>query len=172
MKSNDKKLTDSDDSICGHDVTLTRRKFCNGLVLSGAGLAIAAQGTVAAGAKPQVRGVSYPPMKIQGASELMPGSAMLFNYPRNSDPAILARTDDHNFYAYSQKCSHLGCSVHFSRAVNRLDCPCHRGSFDVRSGGAVNGPPRRGLDEIILQLRGGEVWAIGRRSELDNPIVV
>lgn len=115
--------------------------------------------------------MTYPPVKIEGASTLQPGSAMLFNYPRASDPAILARTDDRTFYAYSQKCPHLGCSVHFSRFGNRMECPCHRGSFDVKSGGALGGPPRRGLDEIILQVRGGEVWAIGRRTELDNPVV-
>lgn len=151
--------------------SLTRRQFCNGLALTGAGLVVAAQG-VSDAAQAQTPGVGYPPMKIEGASELMPGSAMLFAYPRACDAAILARTDERSFYAYSQKCSHLGCSVHFSRVVNRLDCPCHRGSFDVKSGVAVAGPPRRALDEIILQIRGGEVWAVGRRNEIDIPIVV
>lgn len=155
---------DADESL------INRRGFCNGLLLTGAGLIIATGAEASNPTAAQSRGLAYPPMKIDGASALMPGSAMLFNYPRTNDPAILARTPDGNFYAYSQKCSHLGCSVHYSRAFNSLDCPCHSGSYDVKSGLVVNGPPQRPLDEIVLQLRGGEVWAIGRRSDIDNPI--
>lgn len=150
---------------------ITRRGFCNVLLLTSAGLMVAAEGTIAEPVAAQSRRLAHPPMKIDGASALMPGSAMLFNYPRTCDPAILARTQDGNYYAYSQKCTHLGCSVHFSQVLSRLECPCHRGAFDVKSGLVVGGPPQRPLDEIILQTRGGEVWAVGRRSEIDNPIV-
>lgn len=152
--------------------SVTRRGFCNGLLLTGAGLvAVAAGGGMAEDVVGQSRGVAYPPLRIDGAGALMPGSALFFNYPRTCDPAILARTDDGSYYAYSQKCSHLGCSVKFSRALNRLDCPCHRGSYDVKTGVVVDGPPRRALDEIILAVRGAEVWAVGRRTEIDNPVV-
>ena len=150
---------------------MSRRGFCGSMLITGAGLAAAGQIVRAAGGR-QSRVVAHPPMKIDGAAGLLPGSALFFNYPRPFDAAILARTDDGNYYAYSQKCSHLGCSVHFSRALSRLDCPCHRGSYDVKSGMVVEGPPRRPLDEIILLMRGGEVWAVGRRTEIDNPIVV
>lgn len=150
---------------------VTRRKFCSRMLLTSAVVAAATRG-VSEAASRQSRVLAFPPMKIEGASALHPGSALLFNYPRMSDAAILARTEDGNYYAYSQKCSHLGCSIHYSRVLDRLDCPCHRGSFDVKSGFVVNGPPRRPLDEIILQMRGGEVWAVGRRTEIDNPIVV
>jgi Rieske Fe-S protein len=152
--------------------SLTRRGFCNGLLLTGAGLMMVAGTGMSESVVGQRRGVAYPPMKIDGAGALMPGSALFFNYPRTCDPAILARTDDGSYYAYSQKCSHLGCSVKFSRAFNRLDCPCHRGSYDVKTGLVLNGPPQRGLDEIILQVRGAEVWAVGRQTQIDNPIAV
>jgi Rieske Fe-S protein len=148
---------------------LTRRGFCSGMLLSSAAL-VASRRAVANEDSAQSRVVAYPPMKIQGASELRPGNALLFNYPRINNPAILARTDDGSYYAYTRKCSHLGCALHFSRSFNRLDCPCHRGSFDVKSGFVVDGPPRRPLDEIILQIRGAEVWAVGRRTEIDNPV--
>jgi hypothetical protein len=48
-------------------------------------------------------------MKIEGAEALMPGSSVLFSYPSRNDPAVLVRTQD------GQKCSHLGCSIHFDR---------------------------------------------------------
>ena len=148
---------------------LNRRQFCSGMALTTAGV-IAATEMLSERAHAKSQSIAYPPMRIEGASSLLPGTALLFTYPRPNDAAILARTDDKSFYAYSQKCSHLGCSVHFSRALNRMECPCHRGAYDVKSGVAVQGPPRRALDEIILQVRGGEVWAVGRRSEIDNPI--
>lgn len=150
---------------------IDRRRFCNRLLLTGAGIAFAAS-ALPESSSAQSGVVAWPPLRIDGANMLLPGSALLFNYPRPCDPAILARTDDGKFYAYSQKCSHMGCSVHFSRILNRLDCPCHRGAFDVKNGMVVNGPPRRALDEIILQMRGDEVWAVGRRHENENPIVV
>ena len=147
-----------------------RRRFCSDIALTTAGMVVATE-VLSERTYAKSQSVAYPPMRIEGASALRPGTALLFNYPRPNDAAILARTDDRSFYAYSQKCPHLGCSLHFSRVMNQLECPCHQGCFDVRSGLVVQGPPRRALDEIILQVRGGEVWAVGRRSEVDNPIV-
>lgn len=150
---------------------LTRRKFCGGVVLTGAGALIATGAARSAVATPASRVSFHPAMRIEGARDMLPGATLLFSYPRTTDPAILVRADDGNFYGFSQKCSHLGCSVNYTRTVNRFDCPCHRGAYDMKTGIVIGGPPRRGLDEIILQNRGGEIWAIGRRSQFDNPIV-
>ena len=36
---------------------------------------------------------------------------------------------------------------------------CEHGAFDARMGQVMFGPPRRPLDEIVLQMRaGGQVW--------------
>ena len=37
----------------------------------------------------------------------------------------------------------------------------------MKSGFVLAGPPKRPLDEIMLQVRGGQVWAVGRRSETE-----
>jgi nitrite reductase/ring-hydroxylating ferredoxin subunit len=153
-----------------HKAALTRREFCG--ELAGTTAAVVAGSTLLVDdAQAQYPAVAYPPTKIEGASALLPGSALLFNYPQPRDAAILVRTDERSFYAYSQKCPHLGCSIHFSSGMNRLECPCHQGSFDVKSGLCLDGPSRRALNEIVLQVRGGEVWAVGRRREIENPIV-
>src|SRR6266542_2848420 len=138
--------------------SLSRRGFCNGLLLTSAALVVA---ETASASKATWRGKAFPdpPMRIEGAEALMPGTSLLFSYPRLSDSAILVRARDGAYHAYCQKCSHLGCSIFFDKSLNRLECPCHKGAYDVKSGFVVAGPPKRPLDEIMLQVRGGQVWA-------------
>ena len=35
--------------------------------------------------------VAYPPLKIEGAETLVPGSGLYFNYPTRNDPAVRFR---------------------------------------------------------------------------------
>lgn len=150
---------------------LKRREFCNRLLLTSSGLLIGAAVLAdnAVAGQPDLQ-VAYPPQKIEGAESLMPGSALYFNYPTRTDPAILVRSTEGQYYAYSCKCSHMGCSVYFERAGRRLECPCHRGSYDLHTGFVMNGPPTRSLNQIQLYMRAGsEVWATGRTISRDNP---
>ena len=153
------RAKDIDDSFA-----LTRRGFCNGLLLTSAAMLVAGNEETATA---NVAPISYLPMKIEGAQAMIPGSFLLFAYPRRNDPAILVRTNDGRYYAHGQRCSHRGCSVNFNREQNCLQCPCHLGVFDMRSGMVVQGPPRRSLDHIFLEMRGVEVWAVGRTNESD-----
>ena len=145
----------------GKDEEITRRQFCNCLLLTSTALLICETISPAEAAQQDL--LVYPPLKIEGAESLMPGSSLYFTYPRRSDPAILVRAEDGQYYAYGQKCSHMGCSIYFERGSRRLECPCHKGAFDVQTGSVLNGPPPRPLDLIVLQVRAGsEVWAVGR----------
>src|SRR2546423_13590088 len=60
--------------------------------------------------------------------------------------------------------THLACPVYFEQQRQRLECPCHEGGFDVQTGNVLYGPPPRPLDQIVLELRGAEVWAVGRKA--------
>jgi Rieske Fe-S protein len=144
---------------------MPRRTFCNRLLLTSAGITLAAS---ALRSQPQNHHdtlLVYPPVKIEGAERVLPGSFLYFNYPRANDPAVLVRAQDGEYLAYSRKCAHLGCSVDFDSARRCLACPCHRGAYDARTGYVIYGPPPRPLDQIVLQMRaGGELWAVGRRS--------
>jgi Rieske Fe-S protein len=145
------------------DGVITRREFCSCLLLTSTGLLVAATTNASETAAGQEQSLAYPPLKIEGAERLIPGSSLNFTYPRASDPAILVRAEDGEFYAFSQKCSHRGCSVFFARASSRLECPCHKGAYDSQTGLVLYGPPTRPLKLIVLQMRaGGEVWAVGR----------
>ena len=142
---------------------MTRRGFCCGALLLTAGLAAGPNEVESQAPCTSQSLLAHPPRKIDGAERVMPGSFLYFNYPKPNDPAVLLRTAAGQYFAYSRKCAHLGCSVEFDQRRRCLSCPCHRGAYDSRTGYVIYGPPPRPLDQIILQLRaGGEVWAVGK----------
>jgi Rieske Fe-S protein len=144
---------------------ITRRKFCGQFFLLLSGVMIWARNVWAGPSAQGVPELAYPPMKIQGAERLIPGSALNFTYPTSNDPAILVRAESGEYFAHSRKCAHLGCSVDFDRGRRCLQCPCHGGAYDPQSGSVLYGPPLKSLESIILQIRAaGEVWAIGKRN--------
>lgn len=99
------------------------------------------------------------PMPISGAMDLPPGEALYFKYPGNGDQAVLLNLPGQGFVAYSQKCTHLSCSVYYGDQGD-LICPCHDGKFDSRTGEPIAGPPQRALPRIQLQERDGQLFAI------------
>jgi Rieske Fe-S protein len=140
----------------------SRRGFCTDLLLTATGLVLAAP-TVTKVVASQDSMVAYPPRRIEGAETLALGSSLYFNYPTRNDPAVLLRSSEGEYRAYSRRCSHAGCSVDFDAPRKCLTCPCHNGAFDARMGYVMFGPPRRPLDEIVLMMRaGGQIWAIGK----------
>lgn len=145
------------------EAQVTRREFCNFLGLTSAALFVSATGFAGKTAFDARRTPQFPSSKIEGAETLAPGSSLNFRYPTTKESAILVRTLDGELHAFGQKCTHLSCPVYFERAHQRLECPCHDGAFDAKTGNVLYGPPPRPLDSIKLELRAdGEVWAIGR----------
>ena len=148
---------------------ITRRIFCNRVVLTSVGLGLAASNLSGEAAKQQTPPLAYPPLKIEGAERVMPGSFLYFSYPTANDPAVLVRAHDGECHAYSRKCAHLGCSVDYDSERRCFKCPCHQGAYDSRTGYVMFGPPPRPLDQVVLQMRaGGEVWAVGKRIGSTN----
>jgi cytochrome b6-f complex iron-sulfur subunit len=142
---------------------ITRRSFCNRVLVTSAGLVISASEAASQSNHGQTLLV-YPPAKIDGAERLMPGGFLYFDFPGAQNPAVLLRTKDGQYLAFSRKCAHRGCSVEFDTSQRCLACPCHRGVYDGRTGYVLYGPPPRPLDQIVLEMRaGGEVWAVGKR---------
>jgi Rieske Fe-S protein len=141
---------------------IDRRQFCGRALITSAGVMLMTKAQAASPSINQNLAV-YPPQKIEGAARLMPGCFLYFNYPTREDRAVLVRGKDGEFVAFSRKCAHLGCAVEFDSTRQCLACPCHRGTYDSRTGYVVYGPPPRPLDQIILQVRAGsEVWAVGK----------
>lgn len=166
-----KKMSPYDEGDAVQASHTTRRTFCTDLMLTSAGLVLAAP-SLAKAAATQDSMIAYPPRKIDGAELLLPGAGLYFNYPSRNDPAVLVRSYEGEFMAYSRRCSHAGCSVEFDAPSRCLKCPCHQGAYDARMGHAMFGPPRRPLDQIVLQVRaGGQIWAVGK-SFARNPEII
>lgn len=144
---------------------VTRREFCNFLFLTSSALFAGAAGFAGKAVYDASVHKEFTPMRIEGAKELAPGNALNFTYPNEHDSAILIRTNDGEYHAYGQKCTHLTCPVYYAKEANRLECPCHEGGFDVKTGNVLYGPPPRPLDRVEIEIRaGGEVWAIGKTA--------
>ncbi len=144
------------------EAQVTRREFCNFLGLTSAALFAGAAGFSAMAAIDAGRVSTFAPAKIEGAETLAPGTSLNFRYPTEKDTAILVRSLDGEYHAFGQKCTHLSCPVYFDRGNQTLECPCHEGAFDAHTGDVLHGPPPRPLDTVKLEVRDGEVWAVGR----------
>lgn len=143
------------------EADVTRREFCNFLFLTSSALLASTAGFAAKSAIDASREHAPEPMPIEGAAALQPGGSLNFYYPGENDTAILVRGREGTYHAYGQKCTHLTCPVYYAKENDRLECPCHEGGFDVRTGNVLYGPPPRPLDRIVLEERGGQVWAVG-----------
>lgn len=85
------------------------------------------------------------------AAAMRPNSAAIFKF--GSKPAIVVRTSDGDFRAFSAVCTHLDCTVQFKADTTQLWCACHNGTYDL-GGNVVSGPPPRPLEKFTVHLRG------------------
>lgn len=102
---------------------------------------------------------TYPQKVIAQLGEIPVGEVKLFTYPTPQDHCILVRTAVNEYVSYSQKCTHLSCAVFYSRANDRLECPCHQGFFSINDGSVLQGPPARPLPRVVLETQGGQLIA-------------
>jgi Rieske Fe-S protein len=142
------------------DNEVARRDFTNFMVLTSLAFVV---GQVWIVVQNRFRGQQEPPadQAIARVEEIPVGGTMLFRYPTENDPCILLRPDAQTFLAYDQKCTHLSCAVVPEFEQGCLHCPCHNGYFDLHSGRAIAGPPRRPLTRITLEIRAGVIHATG-----------
>ena len=139
---------------------VTRREFTRFLALGSVGMA-AGNVVLAATAGLRSGTAARPRLEIARVDAVKPGGYATFEYPEPGRHAILLRHEDGAFDAFSQRCPHLGCSVFYAERSGKLECPCHEGFFDARSGDVLAGPPQRGLARIELEVRDGAVFAVG-----------
>jgi len=102
-----------------------------------------------------------PIQRIASIDDLAVGGAMAFTYPDDREPCLLVRVTASEFVAFSQKCTHLSCAVVPRPSEGSFYCPCHEGRFDLRTGAPTAGPPRRPLTRIVLDIRAGDIYAVG-----------
>jgi Rieske Fe-S protein len=142
---------------------ITRREFARFLV---AGAGVIAAGNLGLALWTQLRTINTGEARpIVALDDVTVGDTYLFRYPGEEDPAILVRLGEREVYAFSQKCTHLGCVVYFESDEQRWHCPCHNGNFDARSGDVISGPPPRALGRIDVEVRrDGMIWALASHT--------
>ena len=84
-------------------------------------------------------------------SEFKNNSGVLVKF--GTKPAILVRTSDGNFKAFTAVCTHLECTVQYKPETSQIWCACHNGLYDL-AGNVVSGPPPRPLEAFTVNLRG------------------
>ena len=142
------------------DEFVARREFTKFLVLTSFAFVVG-QFWIAFKNLMRKRRGAPPIVRVAGVDDLQAGQSITFAYPERHESAILVRTNATTYAAFSQKCTHLGCAVKAEPQKQRLFCPCHEGVFDLNSGNALAGPPRRPLPRIKLEIRGNAVYATG-----------
>ena len=109
--------------------------------------------------------VPLPVVTVARAGEIPVHGMRLFQYPTARDACVLVRTGPDTFVAYSQKCTHLSCAVYYTPGDNQFACPCHQGYFAIADGSVLQGPPRRPLPRVALEIRSGSLVAAGLEGE-------
>lgn len=94
---------------------------------------------------PKREDASLTRMFVAFATDLNVGSSRNFYTPKGEQVMLtntgqLQAEADHTFIAFSSRCPHLGCKVHYEAKSETFICPCHQGAFDQK-GIAVAGPP-------------------------------
>jgi len=142
---------------------VSRREFAKFLCLVSGGMAVGS-GWVA------VKDRLFPPHRLQGeefvcrAGEVPVGGTRAFTVPGSKVPHILIHLNDGSWRAYEQKCTHLSCAVFYQPANDKIQCPCHNGWFDARTGNVLQGPPPRPLPRLEVVVKGEEIYVAEPQS--------
>lgn len=139
------------------DEAVARREFLRYVIASSGALFL---GSVVLAVLAPFRRQARPAQRVARSGEIAVGDARYFHYPGPADEAVLINTRERGLVAYSQKCTHLSCSVVYQPDRDRLFCPCHDGVFSVLTGDPIAGPPQRRLPRIVLEERDGAVYAV------------
>jgi len=98
----------------------------------------------------QISSVAIPEKNLPAA-----GTAIMFLF--GSRPTMLIHHQDGVWVAFDAVCTHLGCTVGFEPQNHRIFCPCHGGTYDMKTGDVVGGPPPRGLTAYKVEVTDGNV---------------
>lgn len=89
---------------------------------------------------------------IASASDVPVGGGTIIEDPQ----VVVVQPAEGEFKAFSSICTHQGCPV--SRVEGEeIQCVCHGSVFSAVDGSVVNGPATSPLEEIAINVEGGEI---------------
>ena len=136
---------------------VTRREFAKFLCLVSAGMVVGS-GWVATKDRLFPRKRLEGEHEVCGTGDVPVGGTHGFQLPGSQVPYILIHRNDGTWGAFGQRCTHLACAVYYQPRLDRIECPCHNGYFDARTGGVLQGPPPRRLPVLDVQVRDGRIF--------------
>jgi Rieske Fe-S protein len=86
--------------------------------------------------------------------ELKNNNGKIFKF--GSRPALLVRTVEGEYRAFSAVCTHLNCTVQYREDLHEIWCACHNGLYDLE-GRNVSGPPPRPLEIFEVHVQGEDI---------------
>ncbi len=78
----------------------------------------------------------------------------------NAGKRILVANVNGQYYAIGNTCTHRGCTV--SEGIltgDKVQCPCHGSTFNVRTGDVVKGPAKKPEPSFKLRVDGDQILA-------------
>lgn len=147
------------------------------LLLSGGSMvALGAIGLPGAAAAQNLRGLraSYPRQKVASLKALKVGEPVAFSYPYPDVRNIVVKVGapagggigpDRDIVAFNQQCPHMGGPLDgtYKPQYQVLGpCPLHLSTFDLtRHGMVVSGHSTESLPQIVLEVQGDDIYAVG-----------
>lgn len=92
---------------------------------------------------------------LTGMDTLPKGASTMFRFA--GKPGLLIHHEDGEWTAFSAVCTHLACTVEFQAKEKRIHCACHGGTYDMKSGKNVAGPPPKPLTRYNVEVLDGKV---------------
>lgn len=104
---------------------------------------------------PRLGEVETKSVKAGKAGDFKNDSGQIIKF--GTKPALLVRTPDGEFRAFSAICTHLDCTVQYRQEKGVIWCACHNGTYDL-TGRNIGGPPPKPLDEFRVVVQGEDVF--------------
>ncbi len=143
---------------------VSRRDFAKLLAVVSGGM-VAGNGLIAAKAYFADDKTDDKKHSVCSINDIPVGGTKSFVIDGETIPYILVHTEDGKFYAYEQKCTHLSCAVYYRPGTMKIECPCHNGWFDVKTGEVLQGPPPRPLKKLNVTIEGDEIFVQHPKNE-------
>ena len=119
----------------------------------------------------------HSPLAVGRLSALEPGKPYYFDYPQAGDMNLMVKLGVaagggigplSDVVAFSTRCPHLGGKLHASlQAAEQVlgPCPRHLTTFDLtRHGVVISGHATASLPQVVLELDGDEIRAVGMQG--------
>ena len=103
---------------------------------------------------PKQAEVEVSSVKVGKVADIQTDSGQIVKF--GSKPVILVRTPEGAFKAFNATCTHLDCTVQYSKEKGIIWCACHNGQYDL-TGRNIGGPPPKPLEEFRVVIQGDEV---------------